>query len=136
MNIKRFSLCSFVGFIFIFIYEYLIHGVLLVPTYELTPQLWRPMESMQEFMPIMTAVQLLTAAILCFIYTRHHEGKGISEGLRFGAMLGLLIGMLSFSSYAYMPISITLGLSWFGACFVKTIGLGVIFSLLYKNKKT
>ncbi len=134
MNYKRFALCTLAGFIFVFAYEFIVHGILLVPTYELTPNLWRPMEEYESFIPFMTAMQIITTMVLCYIYTRHHENKGITEGLRFGAMLGLLLGLMQFASYAWLPISIGLALAWLGVTFIKTIGLGIIFSLLYKNK--
>ncbi len=133
MNIKRFAICSLVGFAFVFAYEFVIHGILLVPTYEQTPQLWRPMKEYESFMPLATTMQLLTTAVLCFIYTRHYEGKGLGEGMRFGIMMGLLLGLMQFSSYAWMPISMMLAGSWLVVTLVKTIGLGVIFSLIYKK---
>lgn len=133
MNIKRFFISVLIGFAFVFGYEFLIHGILLVPSYELTPQLWRPTEEFENFMPFATAMQFLITATLCFIYTRHHEGKGIGEGFRFGVMFGTLLGLGCMAAYAWMPISFTLAVSWFFACFFKIIGLGVIFSLAYKK---
>lgn len=133
MNKKRFAICSLVGFAFVFAYEFVVHGILLVPTYELTPELWRPMEEYQSYMPFATGMQLLTTAVLCYIYTRHHEGKGVGEGVRFGVMVGLLLGLMQFSSFAWMPISMTLAAAWLVVAIVKTVGLGVIFSLIYKE---
>ena len=133
MNIKRYALSTIVGFVFTLMFDYVVHGVLLVPTYEQTPQLWRPLEEMNNYIPFMNAMGLFVTATLAFIYTRHHEGKGITEDVRFGVMFGLLLGLLQLNAYAWMPISLSLGLSWFAAEFVKTVVLGVIFSLLYKK---
>ena len=135
MNIKSFALCTIVGFVFVFIYEYIVHGVLLVPAYEQTPELWRPMEEYESFMGFAITMQILTTAALALIYTRHHEGKGFKEGIRFGVMLGILLGLLQFSSFIWMPISIMLAGAWLVTSFLKTVGLGIIFSLLYENKK-
>jgi len=133
MNLKRFSLCCLTGFIFVFIYEYIIHGVALVAIYDQTPQLWRSPETMVDYMPFMIVMQFLTTALLCFIYTRHHEEKGIGEGVRFGAMIGLLLGILQASSFAWMPISLTLAGLWLVTTFVEAIGLSILFSLIYKK---
>lgn len=133
MNCKCFAICIIVGFAFVFGYEYVVHHILLGPTYETTPQLWRPMETMEQFMPIMLGVQILTVSILCYLYTLGHEGKGIGEGIRFGLVVGLLLGVMQGSAYVWMPISQMLALSWFAAVLVKTIGLGIIFSLIYKK---
>jgi len=132
MNIKRFALCTFIGFFFVFGYEFIVHGMLLLPFYDQTPQLWRPMEEYQSFIPFMTIMQLLTTTALCYIYTRHHEGKGMREGLRFGIMFGVLLGLLQMGSFAWMPISFILAALWFITTLVQTICLGLIFSRLYK----
>lgn len=132
-NCKRFGIAALVGFIFVFGFDFVVHGILLLPTYDLTPDLWRPMEEYESMVPFMTAMQVLTTVALCYIYTRNHEGTGISEGIRFGIMFGIFLGLMQASSYAWLPISAALAGYWFVAALVKTIGLGVIFSLLYKD---
>lgn len=133
LNVKRFALTTLAGFIFIFAFEFVVHGILLADTYEQTTHLWRPMEDMASYMPFMHAMQLAFVTILAFIYTRHHEGKGLSEGIRFGSYLGLLLGVVMISMYAWMPISFTLAAMWFAATLIEIIALGIIFSLIYKN---
>ncbi|MCI5060309.1 MAG: hypothetical protein MRY79_04470 [Alphaproteobacteria bacterium] len=133
MNKQRFALSVIAGFVFIFAYEFLVHGILLLPTYETTPHLWRAPEEMGDYSIFMFAMQFLMSAVLCFIFTRNFEDKGIGEGARFGAMMGLLLGLAMFASYAWMPISIGLALGWLVTTFVEIVILGVIFSLLYKK---
>ena len=133
MNKKRFAISTLVGFALLFILDFIIHGILLTPLYEQTADLWRPMEEYESFMPFATAMQFIMVAVLCFIYTRHHEGKGLSEGVRFGVMFGFLIGIMQFSTYAWMPIPITLASAWFVTGFVEIILIGISFSLLYKK---
>ena len=133
MNIPRYLIASLVGFVFIFAYEFVVHGILLVPTYDTTPDLWRPEEAMATFFPFMLLTQIVRSFALCFLYTRHHEGKGIAEGLRFGVIVGFLFGVMQASSYAWMPISAALAGYWFISAFFEAIALGVIFSLIYKK---
>ena len=133
MNIKRFVISVIAGFAFVFLYEFLVHGHLLAPMYEETPDLWRSKESMEEFMPWMTGVQFLFATILCFIYTRHHESKGLEEGVRFGTMFGLLFAIMAFGPYVWLPISMTLAIAWAATTFVQVLLLGIIFSAIYKD---
>lgn len=132
MSLKNFAIMTVAGFIFMFLYEMVIHGMLLMPVYEQTPQLWRPTEVMEDFYVYGMAFQLATVAILAFIYSRNHEGKGIIEGVRFGAYLGAFSGIGAAYSYVYMPISAFLAGAWFLGMVGLGIGLGVIFSLLYK----
>ncbi len=135
LNMKRFALMSVAGFIFIFLSDWVIHGMLLMDMYEQTPQLWRVPEDMEVYFPWMTVNQILLTLVLAFIFTRNFEGKGMMEGVRFGVMFGLLTGLGAFGSYAYMPISLTLAFAWLGSMLVQVTGLGVIFALLYKNKE-
>lgn len=133
MNKKRFAACVVVGFIFTAIYDYVVHGIMLTSIYEQTPELWRSPETMNEYIPFMNGMQFTITAVLTFIYTRHHEGKGIAEGLRFGIMFGLLMGLMQFSAYAWMPISITLASLWLISAMAYTMILGVLFSVIYKK---
>ena len=133
MNKQRFNLCVLAGFIFIFAYEAVFHGMLLKPLYEQTANLWRSPEEMQNFMAIIIAVQLSITAVLAYIFTRNYEGKGIGEGIRFGLMIGLFSGIAQFGMYSYMPITMNLAISWFGGAIVEMIGLGIIFALIYKR---
>jgi hypothetical protein len=132
VNIPRFLLSVIAGFAFIFAYDFIVHGQLLMPTYLETPQLWRTPEDMQAHFGWMAMTQVLLALITAFIFTRNFEGKGIGEGLRFGGMIGFLLGVSMAGSYAWMPISMNLALSWLASGVVMGLGLGVIYSFTYR----
>lgn len=133
LNCKRFALSTICGFIFTFIYDFIVHGILVKPMYDETAQLWRPESTMVDYMPIAMVVSLLTIITSLYIFTRNFEGKGISEGIRFGAMMGTLIGIIMFGMYVYLPIPMTLAITWFIASFAWMLGLGIIFSITYKK---
>ena len=133
MNCKRFALSTIAGFIFAFAFEFLFHGKLLKPIYESTAHLWRTETEMQGYCGIAMGGLFLLVTALGYIFTRHYEGKGIGEGIRFGLMFGILLGVAQFSMYAYMPIPMTLALAWFGGALVEMVGVGIIFSLIYKK---
>lgn len=132
-NIPRFLLSVAVGFIFVFGLDYLVHENLLMDLYEQTASLWRPVESMEEFFPLMIARTLLLVAIPAYIYTRNHEGKGIMEGIRFGIPLGLLFALFMSASYIWMPIPLELAIGWAISGLTIGLGLGIIYSLTYKK---
>ena len=44
MDIKRFIIAGISAFIFVFLYEYLVHGFLMMGHYEQTAAVWRPEE--------------------------------------------------------------------------------------------
>jgi len=131
MNTKRFLVSWAAVFAFVFFYEYLLHGQLLVGMYEQTAHLWRSAEdSKMEFIFIS---QILFAALVTFLFTRNYENKGVKEGLRFGFYLGLLLGVIEIGKYCYMPIPGNLVLSWMVGVIVEGIGAGVVVSLVYRE---
>ncbi len=133
VNISRFLLTAIVGFAFVFSFDFLIHQNLLIGYYEQTMNLWRPPAEMQSFMPYMFAYQALLVVIVEFIYTRNHDGKGITEGLRFGLQIGILLALLNAAAYIWMPLPKELALGWAASGLGTGLGLGIIFSLLYKK---
>jgi len=132
MNKKRYVISSFVVFVFVFLYEFLVHGFLLKDIYMQTAQLWR---SEEEYKMIFTLIsQLGFSAVLAYIFTLHYEGKGIGEGIRFGLYIGMLLGSIEIGTYSYMPIPMVLMLSWVLVSLLKGLGTGVVLSLVYKRE--
>ncbi|PCJ97024.1 MAG: hypothetical protein COA45_10410 [Zetaproteobacteria bacterium] len=133
VNIIRFWSMSLIGFIFVFGYDFVFHGVLLQEQYQATQHLWRGLDEMQLYFPVAMAAQLALSVTLAYVFTRNFEGSGIGEGVRFGMALGLVLGVASFGIYPYMPIPLSLAVLWFCGTFFEVLGLGVIFSLIYKK---
>jgi len=131
MNKKRYVISSFVLFVFVFLYEFLVHGFLLSDIYMQTAQLWR---SEEDYKMIFTLIsQLGFSAVLAYIFTLNYEGRGIGEGIRFGLCIGMLLGAIEIGKYGYMPIPMVLMLSWVLAALLIGLGSGVILSLVYKR---
>ena len=131
MNTKRLTLSFVAVFVFVFLYDFAVHGQLLTELYEQTSNLWRPKgEHKMEFI---FASQVLFSAMIAYIFTRNHENKGIRESVRFGLMIGLLIGATQIGTYCYMPIPLALTLSWTVAEIVKGLGAGIVLALVYKE---
>lgn len=131
INIIRFLAMVIVGYIFVFAFDYLVHHIMLMDIYTQTADLWRPEEEMS--FPLMIAYNVLLIIILGFIFTRNFEEKGVGEGLRFGAALGALMAVMNAAAYIWMPIPQELALGWAAAGLGQGIGLGIIFSLIYKK---
>jgi hypothetical protein len=131
MNTKRFIISSILVFIFVFAFDFVVHGILLKDAYGQTAHLWRPEAEMK--MPFMVMSQVSFSLVIAFLFTRNYEGKGIGEGLRFGLLIGLLIGALQLGTYCYMPIPLCLTLFWVAAETVRGLGAGIVLALSYKN---
>ena len=132
MNNQRFILSVIAVFAFMFAYEFIVHGQLMMPMYMETQQLWRPEESMKELMPWSLGICLALAAAITWLFTRHYEGKGMEEGVRFGLYVGLIMGLVQAGAYVYLPISLNLAIAWLVVYVIEGIGAGVILSLTYK----
>ena len=133
INIPRFLAMVVAGYAFMFGFDYLVHHKLLMDLYTQTESLWRPMDSMDEFFPIMIARNILLIVAIGYIFTRNFEGKGIMEGVRFGVPMGVLLAIMMSSSYIWMPIPLELALGWAASGFGLGLGFGIIFSLVYKK---
>jgi hypothetical protein len=131
MNKKRYIISFFMVFVFMFLYEFLVHGFLLMDLYTQTKELWRPEEEYK--MLVMCVSQLGYSAVVAYIFTLHYEGKGIGEGVRFGLCIGMLLGAIEIGKYSYMPIPMVLMLSWVLAALLLGLGSGVVLSLVYRR---
>ena len=85
-------------------------------------------------MPWMVLGQLLMAQFYVLLFVRGYEGKGITEGLRFGLVF---IGPYSVApfliQYAVIPYPPTLIAAWMVAGLIQAALAGVVVSLTYKN---
>ncbi len=133
VNILRFWTTILIGFIFVFCFDFIWHGMLLADKYEATLDLWRSKEEMNSYFPWALGNQFAFVLALAFIFTRNYEAKGLSEGLRFGLSMGALLAVMSFGLYPYMPIPLCLATLWFVGTFIQVIGLGLVFSSLYRK---
>ena len=97
MNTKRFMLAFVATFLFVFLFEGLWHGVLMMPLYEATEEVWRPRA--ESSMAFLTLGQLLYALLFNYILTRNYEARGIGKGLRFGLLKGLGAGVILSLTY-------------------------------------
>lgn len=133
-NLKYLIISVIIGFAFVFGFDYVVHQILLSDVYAQTPNLWRSYEDMQTLFPFILLNQFLIAFLVAVVFSKNYEAKGLMEGVRFGVLIGLLMGVMMGSSYLWLPISQTLGWAWFGAYFGEGLGLGIIYSLTYKDR--
>jgi uncharacterized membrane protein len=115
---------------------YLIHQVWLGPTYASLPDVWRPLEEMNAKMWIMFVTAAVWSFFFCYVFVRGYEGKGLAEGARYGAIIGLFFGISnSYDSYVIYPIPYSLALKWFVSTLGYCVVQGVVAAALYKPAK-
>ena len=129
MNMKRFPLAAIGAFVFVFVYEFLVHGFLMKSLYEETASVWRPQE--ESNMVAMFLSQLLFGAALAFFYPIVGPDTDCKKGIPFGIGLGLVMAMPEIASYCYLPIPLTISLLWALITFGKALGATYIVSKIY-----
>lgn len=136
MNVSKYLSSIIAVFIFVFIYELIIHGFLLNSTYRQTPQVWRTPEEMQANMPILMLFQLALSLVASFIFSQLFREGGTKNGLVFGLYFGIVMAILNSSWYLFLPVSTALGWGWFIASLIEGLGIGFILGSIYRNKAT
>jgi len=128
-----------------FIVEYVIHGIWLMPLYQQTASLWRPMSEMGMH-PWCVVRLLLLAFLFSVLYCKCKKAKmeacgvdgtscPIKGSLCFGIVIGLLIGTMSASTYLWMPIPGELAVKWFIGGIAEGIMISLVLgALCFKSK--
>ena len=117
---KGMALGGLAAFVFVFVFEFLVHGFLLKGTYEATMSVWRPQE--ESNMAVALLSQFLFAMAGAFFYPIVGDDKGCKKAIPFGFGLGLVLAMPQIATYSYLPIPISISLFWALAAFVKALG--------------
>jgi hypothetical protein len=108
---KQSLLASLAIFVAWGLLDFFFHGVLLMGDYTATASLWRPMDQMNPI--LMHGATFVGAVLLTWIYGAFISNKSVSKGFKFGASLGLLMGVVAgFAPYAWMPITLKIAEVW------------------------
>ena len=126
-----------IGFVVVFIVMqaigFLIHGVMLDDMYQALAASFRPKEQMDAMMWIMILSGTVVLFLFCYVYTKGHEGKGVMEGVRYGALMGLFLALpTSVDAYVLYPLTHELAVIWFVTTVVSMMIAGAIFAAIYK----
>src|SRR5688572_12758962 len=121
MNFKRFAMASMALFVFIYLYEFVVHGILMANIYAETPNIWRNYSQMLNYVPFNIFIMALIAVWMTFIFTKFYRTGGSANGLKFGFYIGVLSGIQAAGAFYYLPISATLAFLWFATNFIETL---------------
>jgi hypothetical protein len=133
MNVKRYVISTLAVFVFIFIYQMIVHGFLLSGMYQATSHVWRMHVEMKSHMGLSTLSQLATSAWLAFVFTRFYKTGSVENGLRFGLYFGIFAAIMMSSWYLYLPVHGALGISWFFCGLGEGLGAGLILGMVYRK---
>lgn len=119
------------AFAFVFIFEFAVHGFLMMGMYEATMNVWRPQA--ESNMAVMMLSQFLFAMAVAFFYPIIGPDKECKKAIPFSIGLGLVMAMPQIATYSYLPIPISISLAWAVASFVKAFGSAFIISKVFNK---
>jgi hypothetical protein len=133
VNHKRLLTGVLALFVYIWVTDFLIHGVLLSKLYAQTAHIWRPGMDKGEGLGFMFASQVLTSAMFMFIFAKGYQKLGLIEGVRYGFVIWLFTMGGTFMQYAVYPITREIFLAWTITSLVQCLLGGVLAALVYKK---
>jgi len=130
--VKKTILSILAVFIAWSVMDYVIHGVILRSSYAATASLWRPMGEMKTLLMYFSV--MIASITFVLIYSLLISRKGISTGLKYGALFGLSAGVpMGYGSYSVMPIPYHMAFTWcFGSVVEAMVG-GLILGWILRE---
>jgi hypothetical protein len=132
MNTKRLFLSFLAVFVFIFLFEWVFHGVLLKNLYVQTAILWRTESDMLLHFKWLVFGQAIVAFVLVFIFAKAFARDGVRGGIQVGIMLAVFSLGLNFIVYAVQPIPLRLIGLWSIGELIEFALAGAIAGAIYR----
>jgi hypothetical protein len=138
MNYRRIAAAASTAWVVSIPFGAFIQHGMLGHIYAANAAAFRPDAEIIRRLPIGYAVQLVGFFIAAVMYARLYAGgRGIIEGLRFGALVGLMV--VSFAvvwNYVTQPISAVLGVAEALVCVIAATIYGAIIGVVYTTPVT
>jgi hypothetical protein len=135
MNLKRLVLAIVAVFAFVWLTDFLIHGVWLKNDYSASMDLWRSETEMQGHMGWVMLGELLATATFTVLYAIGFADKAwLLCAVMFGLFMALFSQANTLITYAVQPIPASLAVKWFLAAMVQGVLMGLILFFVYKPK--
>src|SRR5207244_7023089 len=129
---KRFILAFVAAYIFIFLWGWLLNGVLLKDIYAQTPNLWRSQSEMMALFHWIIIGQALIVFAFVLIYASGFAGGGVIAGIRLGILIEIAAIGMRLGFYAVQPIPGKLIVYGSIGGLVEMIIVGAIVGAIYK----
>ncbi|MEW5796994.1 MAG: hypothetical protein AB1772_11620 [Candidatus Zixiibacteriota bacterium] len=135
MNTGKYVVGSLAVFVYIFLAEFVFHGLIMENLYSPHLHLLRPEAEMYAYMIWMILGYLVMAFGFCFIFIKGYENKGIAEGFRYGLYIAVAFAWpTSLVEYAVYPFPGSWIVGWIIGYPIMMIIAGMIFAAIYKPK--
>src|SRR5439155_960080 len=101
---KRLIIAFIAAYIFLFVWGWLLNGVLLKDIYAQTPNLWRTQTEMLSFFHWILIGQALIVFAFVMLYVAGFAGGGVVAGIRLGILLEIAAIGMRMGVYAVQPL--------------------------------
>jgi len=129
---KRFILAFIAAYIFLFLWGWLLNGVLLKDVYAKTPNLWRTQSEMLGFFHWILIGQALIVFAFVMIYASGFAGGGVIAGIRLGILLEIAAIGMRMGVYTVQPFPGKLIVYGSVGGLIEMIIVGAIVGAIYK----
>ena len=133
MNYARLALAAVSAFVVDAVYGFVVYGNALAGQFAQYPDVYRPADDTSHMAFLFLGI-LVAAAAASYIYAKGYEGgSGLSEGLRFGAAMGVfVVGYAALINWAVLKVGRYLFLGTAAAGFVEWLLIGLVIGLVYR----
>jgi uncharacterized PurR-regulated membrane protein YhhQ (DUF165 family) len=131
MNWKRFFVASLVTYVVVQAMDFVINEVFMKSANESLKSLWRP--DMASKMWLMYVVGVLWALLFTYIFIKGREGKGITEGVRYGIIIWLFFNVpMNLGMWVMLPIPFAMIIRWLLFGLLEMLIAGILVAVIYK----
>lgn len=133
MNWKKLLITFGVVFVVSQVIMFIVHGVILEPTYKSLAELFRPEAEMNNLWWVGMITALFFSFFFVYIFACGYEGKGAMEGVRFGLIIGGFWTIPSiYGQYMVYSLPYSLIIQWVLYDIVTLVIVGILAALIYK----
>jgi len=133
MNYPRIVIAAIAATVVDAVYGFVVWGQVLSAEFARYPAVYRAGADQTAYLPLMFVGILVGMLFAAWIYAKGYEGgSGLLEGVRFGAVMGLLIGAyMAGVNYGIMRIgkrmALTYGVGWLGEWLLVGLAIGLVY---------
>lgn len=135
MNYTRIMVASFAAFVAYFVFGGLWTAIPSVrDEFRNYPNIYRSKEGIMSVMPFGMAAMFAAILALTVVFALlRHQGAGLLEGTRFGALIGVFaVGSFVIHNYVNLNIGLKLTLQQGAAYFVQWVVVGLVIGAIYR----
>jgi hypothetical protein len=136
MNNARVAIAGVAAFVVDSVYGFLVYGQAMTKEFQVYPGIFRTPDAQMAYLPGLFLATLIAMLVMAYVYAKGYEGRGVIEGVRFGACIGVFnAAYVAWVSHATMQIDLRLTVLMMIAGFVEWIVVGIALGAVYKSAR-